>query len=394
MQHNLVRERVTAVVSPFARGIRLAAALVLSTTVMASCKKDDVMNSPVLATITVAPAAVTLAAGATQQFTAVSTDANGNTVTITPVWSVAAVGGGTISATGLFTAGIVTGTFANTVRATSGTRSGTATVSVVAGPLATLTLTPNPASVAAGLTRQFTAVAKDVSGIVITVNRPPVLCRVPEAAGTVGFVSGLFTAGNTPGTYNLTATSGTVTATSAVTVTAGVGAVTDFTLTPSTLSIAAGTTRQFTAMGTDAAGNRFPVTPVYSLSAGGSTISAAGLLTAGMTVGSYILTAANGGITKTVTITVTATAGALATITVTPNPAIIPATTTQQFTAVGRDAAGNTVAIAPVWSLVPPVFPDDTDTISATGLFTAGGLLGLSANEVMARSGTEVVSVF
>lgn len=466
MQQNLIRQRDATVVSAFARGMRLAAALVLSTTVMASCKKDDVVNPPALASITVAPATATLAAGATQQFTAtgkdanggtmavtptwsVSTgggtisptglltagttagpatvtatsgsitgtatvtitagvattvtvtpnpanvaaggtqqftatgkDANGNTVSITPVWSVAA-GGGTISATGLFTAGTAIGAFANTVKATAGAASGTATVNVGAGALATLTLTPNPASIAAGLTRQFTVVGKDANGNVITTITPAVTYSVPAAAGTVN-ASGLFTAGTTPGSYNLTATSGTVTTTSAITITAGVGAVTDFTLTPATLSVAAGTTRQITATGTDAAGNSFPVTPVYTLSAGGGTISAAGLLTAGTTAGTYTLTAVSGGITKTLTVTVTAAAGALATVTVTPNPATIPATTTQQFTAVGRDAAGNTVAITPVWSVATA----GGGTISATGLYTAGATTGTFDNAVTATSGT------
>ena len=64
---------------------------------------------------------------ATQQFAAVGRDASNNIIPITPVWSVTN-GGGAINASGLFTAGNVSGTFANTVRATSGTIFGSATV--------------------------------------------------------------------------------------------------------------------------------------------------------------------------------------------------------------------------------------------------------------------------
>jgi len=82
-----------------------------------------------LATITVTPNPTTLVISATQQFTAVGTDASGNVVAITPTWSVVA-SGGTISSTGLFTAGTTSGTFTNTVTATSGAISGTATVMI------------------------------------------------------------------------------------------------------------------------------------------------------------------------------------------------------------------------------------------------------------------------
>jgi hypothetical protein len=79
----------------------------------------------------VTPNPDTTAIGATQQFTAVGRDGNGNTTTFTPVWSVVN-GGGSIDSTGRFTAGSTAGTFTNTVKATSGTISGTATVTVLA----------------------------------------------------------------------------------------------------------------------------------------------------------------------------------------------------------------------------------------------------------------------
>ncbi|MDQ2668766.1 MAG: ice-binding family protein, partial [Gemmatimonadota bacterium] len=86
---------------------------------------------PPLATIVVTPNPDTTQTGATQQFSAVGRDGNGNTVAIAPVWTVVN-GGGTIDAsTGRFTAGSTAGTYSNTVKATSGTVSGTATVVVL-----------------------------------------------------------------------------------------------------------------------------------------------------------------------------------------------------------------------------------------------------------------------
>jgi len=162
-----------------------------------------------LATITVTPNPATMAINATQQFTAVGRDAFNNVVAITPVWSVTA-GGGTINATtGLFTAGTVTGTFANTVRATSGTIFGRATVIVTVGPLATITVTPNPATMATGAQQQFTAVGRDAGGNVVPIT--PVW-SVVNGGGTINASTGLFTAGGTAGTFTNTvrATSGTI----------------------------------------------------------------------------------------------------------------------------------------------------------------------------------------
>jgi len=90
-----------------------------------------------LVAISVTPNPGGAAVGATIQFTATGQDATGAVVPISPapMWSVVA-GGGTInSGTGLFTAGATPGTFGNTVRATSGGISGSATAIVTAAPL-------------------------------------------------------------------------------------------------------------------------------------------------------------------------------------------------------------------------------------------------------------------
>ena len=82
-----------------------------------------------LATITVTPNPDTLGTNATSQFTASGVDAGGNPVALTATWAVVN-GGGVIDSNGLFTAGGSTGTFNNTVRASSGGLNGFATVVV------------------------------------------------------------------------------------------------------------------------------------------------------------------------------------------------------------------------------------------------------------------------
>ncbi len=176
-------------------------------------------NGPCPATtLTVTPDPATVVQGATQQFTATGRDYRGNVVSTSASWAVIA-GGGTINPTGLFTAGLVNGTYANTVQAASGGLTGNATVIVVSpGPLATITVTPNPASVIVGGTQQFVATGRDAGGNIVPIT--PVWSTV-AGGGSIN-AAGLFTAGGTAGAYPNTvrATSGAITGYATVNVTA------------------------------------------------------------------------------------------------------------------------------------------------------------------------------
>ena len=338
-----------------------------------------------LATLAVTPATATLGVGATQQYVAVGRDAAGNVIQLTPTWSVVA-GGGTISATGLFTAGAALGTFANTVRASSGAIVGTATVTVIAGPLANIFVSPNPVTLAAGATQQFTAIGTDANGNVLAITPT---WTVVNGGGSIGASTGIFTAGVAGGTFvgTVMATSGAVSGVATVTVTAAPApTVATITVTPDPAIVPVGGTQQFTAVGRDAGGNVVAITPVWSVVNGGGSIDAGtGLFTAGAAVGTFSSTvkASSGVISGSATVSVTPPPPPLATITVTPNPATVPANGTQQFIAVGRDAGGIIVPIVPVWT----VTNGGGSINAATGLFTAGATAGTFAGTVRATSG-------
>lgn len=135
------------------------------------------------ATVTVNPASATLSAGGTQQFTA--TDSAGLGVT----WSAT---GGTITSSGLYTAGATGGTF-TVMAADSNHNSGTATITI-SSSAATLTVSPASATLTGGGTQQFTAA--DSAGLAVTWS----------AMGGTITSSGLYTAGTTAGTFAVTAT--------------------------------------------------------------------------------------------------------------------------------------------------------------------------------------------
>lgn len=333
-----------------------------------------------LASITVVPTPVTLAVASTQQFTAVGRDAGGNVVQFTPTWSVVA-GGGTIGSTGIFTAGGAPGTYLNTVQASNDALKGFATVIVTPGPLASLTITPNPDTLIVLASRQFMVVGKDASGNVLSI---AAAWSVVAGGGTIDNV-GVFTAGTTPGTYTNTvkATSGSLSATATVVV--KIGPLATITVTPNPATLAINITQQFVAVGRDVGDNIVPITPAWSVVAGGGTINATtGLFTAGTLPGTYTNTVrASVGLLGGFA-TVIVTTGPLASITVTPNPASVQVNNTQSFIAIGRDAGGNVFIMTPVWSVI-----NGGGSINAsTGLFTAGAVAGTYTNTVQATSGS------
>lgn len=338
------------------------------------------------ASITLTPTPVSLAIGGTQQFTAVVRDAASNILTVVPNWSVAA-GGGTIGSTGMFTAGTTAGTFTNTVVASVGALSATGTVTVSAGALASITVTPNPRTLAIGASQQFTAVGRDASGNVVPTS---VAWAVVAGGGSINS-AGLFVAGTAAGTFSNTirASSGTISGFATVTVTGG--ALATITVVPNPANVAVSGTQQFTAVGRDAYGNAAPISPLtWSVAAGnaGGTISATGLYTAPAAagVGFDTVRATSGSISGAARANVIPS-GALASIVVSPDPGSAATGGTVQFTATGHDAAGLVVPTPGLaWSVVPAV---GGGTINGTsGLFTAGNVTGTFNNAIQATSGT------
>jgi len=262
-----------------------------------------------LASITVTPNPATMAINATQQFTAVGKDAAGNVVTITPSWSIVAGGGAINPTSGLFTAGTTAGTFTNTVRASVGAIAGTATATVTAGPLASISVTPNPASVATSATQQFTAVGKDAGGNVVAITPA---WSVVNGGGTIDANSGLFTAGTIAGTYTNTvrAASGTIAGLATVNVTPVLATLT---VTPNPANMSTFNTQQFAVTGRDANGNVIPTSVVWSVVNGGGTIDAnSGVFTSGGTTGTFANTvqATSGTVSGNATVNVNSTAPA------------------------------------------------------------------------------------
>jgi uncharacterized protein YjdB len=125
-----------------------------------------VVQAVPVASVTVSPAAPSLAVGGTVALTATVKDASGNTLTGRAVsWSSSNSGVATVSSTGVVTA-VAPGTA--TIRATSEGKTGEATVTVTAAAVASVTVAPATSTVTAGQTVQLTATTRDASGDVLS----------------------------------------------------------------------------------------------------------------------------------------------------------------------------------------------------------------------------------
>jgi hypothetical protein len=182
--------------------------------------------------------------GGKKQFTATGLDQFGNPMSPQPTFTWSVSGGGTISSSGLFTAGSTAGG-PFTVTASSGSVSGTASVTVTAPPvLTTITVSPPSASVQTGGTKQFTATGFDQFGN--PMSPQPSFTWSVSGGGTIS-ASGLFTAGGTAGgPFMVTAASGSVSGTASVTVTSAPPPDFSLSVSPGSRSVRQGNATSYT----------------------------------------------------------------------------------------------------------------------------------------------------
>ena len=190
---SVFKSRILRALGQRTRIARVIVAVAFAGLFTAACK--DSTSPRIVSTLTISPTTPqTVAVNGTVQFTAVAKNADGDVLAVTPTWSIVS-GGGTISSTGLFTAGTTPGT--TVIRVTCSGINVDVTVTVVAGPAASIVVAPDT-TLQVGATAQFRAVVKDALGNVLTIT--PVWSTV-NPPGTIIATTGLFTAGNTIGSF-------------------------------------------------------------------------------------------------------------------------------------------------------------------------------------------------
>ncbi|HEV2521280.1 MAG TPA: Ig-like domain-containing protein, partial [Candidatus Acidoferrales bacterium] len=351
--------------------------------------------APTLTSISVTPNPASVAAGNTVQFAATGHFSDGTTsdLTNTAVWSSADTTIATVSNTA-GTQGLATGVKAGgpiNITATSGAINGSAPLTVTAATLTSITVTPNPASVAAGNSVQFTATGhfsdgttSNLTTTVVWSSADTTIATVSNTAGSQGLATGV----KAGGPINITATSGAINGSAPLTVTAAT--LTSITVTPNPASVAAGNSVQFTATGhfSDGTTSNLTTTVVWSsadttIATVSNTAGSQGLATGVKAGGPINITATSGAINGSAPLTVTAVV-TLTSITVTPNPASVAAGNSVQFTATGHFSDGSTSNITntAVWSSADTTIATVSNTAGSQGLATgvkAGGPINITA---------------
>jgi hypothetical protein len=292
-----------------------------------------------LTTIKVTPGPVAVGAGGQQAFTATAYDLNNNLLSAQPTFSWSVSGGGSIASAGVFTAGNTTGGPFIVTADANGVYGFASLTVIAASKVTSITVSPSSASVAAGGTQTFTAIAYDQYGQALS--QQPTFSWSVSGGGIIDEESGLFTAGTTiGGPYTVTASASGIDGTASVIVTA---ASTRIAITPSSASVVAGGTQTFSAALYDQNNDLISPQPTFTWNvSGGGNISSAGVFTAeNATGGSYAVTASANGINGTAAVTIFAPPS----ITTVPVlPGLIVAGTSISLNASASDPAGGSLA--------------------------------------------------
>jgi Ca2+-binding RTX toxin-like protein len=261
--------------------------------------------------IVVLPATTTVTPGGNQTFTATAYDSTGDPLISQPdfIWSLIGSSVGTISASGVFTAGATPGVAI--VQATAGTVVGVAAVAVTnAGPMIVQPAEANPSPVT-GSTAALSTTATE-SGTTLTYTWSVI--AEPSGGGATFSDNGDTSAQTTTATFTAAGeyTFLVVVSDGANLAISSVEVPVDETLSglassPASVEVDLATTEQFGVSGVDQFGNvgTFTLTPTWSVDGGGTIDANSGLFTAGDAAGGpYTVTVTDGGFQTTDGVTV------------------------------------------------------------------------------------------
>ena len=352
----------------------------------------NVCATPV--SIAVAPANPTVPVNTTQQLVATGTNTDASTCDITDLvtWSSSTIANATVSASGLVK-GVAAGSA--TITATLGSITGSTSVTVTAPSISSISVTPDDMTLAIGVGQQYTASAIYSDGSIQDLATGVTWTSSNTSVATIDS-NGLATT-LAAGTTTITATVGTFTDSSVITVVPA--HLQTITLTPTNVTMAAGTQQQFTAVGNfDDGSTQVLVSALWSSSSTSVlTIDQNGLALA-VGPGSSTVSVTSGTVSASTSVTVsTAT---LVSLTIAPANSSMPDDATKTFSATGTFSDNSTqdMTLAVLWSSSAPGVATITNQGLATslsiGTTTITAMLGSVSNSTqLTVSNVTLVSI-
>ena len=359
-------------------GLVTAVAPGTATIAAASEGKSDavvvtVTRAPV-GSVAVLPATSSLVIGGTVPLGATVKDTRGVVVTDRVVtWTSSNDLVATVSRSGVVT-GVAPGSA--TITATSEGKTGTASVTVNAVPVATVSVQPGTANLVVGQTSVLLATVTDANGTVVT-DRPITWSSSNPLVATVS-TTGVVTA-VAPGSATVSASAGGKSGSAGVVVTlVPVGSVV---VTPPTKSLVVGTTTTLAATVRDANGAVLTDRAVTWSTSNPlvATVSSAGVVTA-VAPGTVTVTATSE--TRSGSSTITVTPVPVASVTVQPPTMALWVGQTSTATAVLKDAGGNVLSGRVVtWTSSNPLIASVSTTGVVTGVAPGGPVFITASSE-------------
>jgi Bacterial Ig-like domain (group 2)/Abnormal spindle-like microcephaly-assoc'd, ASPM-SPD-2-Hydin/Galactose oxidase, central domain/Kelch motif len=264
------------------------------------------------------------------------------------------------------------------------------------GPtLQSIAVTPASPTISVGSTQQFTATGTYSDGSTQNITTTVSWISATKTVATIGLHTGLANA-VAAGSTSISANLGTVHGSTTLTV-GSTAVLQSITVTP-TVSIAAGTTQQFTATGHFSDGSTQNITTTSTWSSSNTAVATVsnasgsqGLATA-VASGTASITAASGSISGSATLTVTP--AVLVSITISPPSPTITAGSTQQFTATGKfsDNSTQNITTSVTWNSDTQSVATISNAAGSQGLATAvaAGSATISASENSISSSTQL----
>ncbi len=350
--------------SGLATGRAVGAATVSATSGSVSSTGALTVSAAGLVSIVMSENHATIPLGTTAQFTAkgVYTDGSQQDLTNSVSWTAAPSGVVSISSSGLATGRAVG---AATVSATSGSVSSTGALTVSAAGLVSIVMSENHATIPLGTTAQFMAKGVYTDGSTQDLTNSVSWTSLPS--GILSFNSSGLAIGKAIGAATVSAKSGSVSGTGALTVSAAV--LTSIGVVSALQAMPLGTKQQLTAIGTftdGSTGNLTASVAWASASADIVSISPSGLAAAN-TVGNTTVSATAASISGSAPLAVSS--AALTSISISPANPIMPLGSSQQLAATGLYTDGSThdVTQSVTWNVDNPTIAN----VSGTGVATA-----------------------
>ena len=332
-----------------ATGVGAGAATITATSGTVSGSAALTVTTAVLTEVDISPDAQTIPIGGEVQLALTGTYSDSSTQALTNVtWSSSDPTTATVDPV----LGLVTGVANSngnpiTITATANGMTDTTTVFVTAAVMESLTLSPATASIAGGTTQQYSVNANYSDGSTQPLTAGLSWSSSPSAVAGVD-VNGVAT-GITAGQATITATYGSMTGSTVLTVTPA--ALTAIVVTPALHQIGVNGTVQFTATGvfTDNSTQDLTAQATWSSSASNFALISSAGMARGLSLGSTTISAEYGGVSGSTTLTVATST--LLSITIAPTNPILPPHTTLQMVAYGNYSDGSQILLTnATWS--------------------------------------------